>query len=372
MLSTNKYLLALLVLLCALEGYSQNTIQPVRIGVVGLVHSHVHGILNMKSDKFKIVGIAEPNKELAKRYADRYGFSMDIVFSTIDEMIQKTKPEGVTAFNTILGHLEVVEKCAPKGIHVMVEKPLAISFDHAQKIKALADRYKIHVLTNYETSWYATTVESLKLAGANELGALRKIIVHDGHQGPQEIGVEKEFLEWLIDPKYNGAGALTDFGCYGANLTTALMNGARPLSVTAVTQHIKPDKYPLVDDEATIILTYPQTQSIIQASWNWTFSRKDMEIYGTLAYIRTIDATTMIIRKDASHAEEVKSVTMPANQYREPFSFFAGVIHGEVNPDKDLSSLANNMIVVEILDAAMQSSKSGKTIVLPVQLTVNR
>jgi len=280
-----RYLLTLLVLFYALHSHSQNTIQPVRIGIAGLVHSHVHGILSMKSDKFKIVGIAEPNKELAKRYADRYGFSMDIVFSSIDEMIQKAKPEGVTAFNTISGHLEVVEKCAPKGIHVMVEKPLAISFDHAKKMKVLADQYKIQVLTNYETSWYATTAESLKLANANELGALRKIVVHDGHQGPQEIGVEKEFLEWLINPKYNGAGALTDFGCYGANLTTALMNGARPTSVTAVTQHIKPDKYPLVDDEATIILTYPQTQSIIQASWNWTFSRKDMEIYGTQAYI---------------------------------------------------------------------------------------
>jgi predicted dehydrogenase len=65
-----------------------------------------------------------------------------------------------------------------------------------------------------------------------------------------------EFLQWLTDPVLNGGGALTDFGCYGADLATWFMNGETPLTVTAVTQQIKPDLYPKVDDEATIILAY--------------------------------------------------------------------------------------------------------------------
>ena len=89
-----------------------------------------------------------------------------------------------------------------------------------------------------------------------------------------------EFLSWLTDPEKNGAGALFDFGCYGANLMTWLMNNQRPTSVTAVTQTIKPNIYKQVDDEATIIMEYPSAQAIIQASWNWPYSRKDMEIYG--------------------------------------------------------------------------------------------
>jgi hypothetical protein len=51
-----------------------------------------------------------------------------------------------------------------------------------------------------------------------------------------------------------------------------------PLTVTAVTQQIKPEIYPRVDDEATIILTYLHAQGILQASWNWPFDRKDMEV----------------------------------------------------------------------------------------------
>ena len=115
--------------------------------------------------------------------------------------------------------------------------------------------------------------------------------MHDGHQGPQEINVQPEFLKWLTDPAENGAGALYDFGCYGADLMTWLMHGEAPLSVTAVAQTDKPDKYPHVDDDATIILRYPHTQAVLMPSWNWTFGRKDMEVYGTKGYAIAVNPT---------------------------------------------------------------------------------
>ena len=106
------------------------------------------------------------------------------------------------------------------------------------------------------------------------------MVAMDGHSGPKEINVQPEFLDWLTDPVQNGAGALFDFGCYGANLMTWLMDNQRPIAVTAVTQHFQPDVYPRVDDEATILVEYPKAQGIIQASWNWPFNRKDLEVYG--------------------------------------------------------------------------------------------
>jgi predicted dehydrogenase len=85
-----------------------------------------------------MVGIAEPNRELAERFSKQHGYKMDIVYATMEEMIAKTKPEAVLAFNSIYEHLKVVEYCAPRGIHVMVEKPLAVSVDHVNKMMALA------------------------------------------------------------------------------------------------------------------------------------------------------------------------------------------------------------------------------------------
>jgi predicted dehydrogenase len=198
----------------------------------------------------------------------------------------------------------------------------------------------------------------------DSIGDLRKIVVHDGHEGPKEIGVSREFFEWLTDPVKNGGGAVIDFGCYGANLITWLMKGEKPSSVFAVLQHIKADIYPKVDDEATIIVTYPKTQGIIQASWNWPFGRKDMEIYGQHGY--TISDRNGIRSKTSRDTkEDYQAVPPPLRPFNDPFAYLAAVIHGEITvKPTDLSSLQNNMIVVEILEAARKSAKEGKVIYL--------
>jgi len=219
-------------------------------------------------------------------------------------MLDEVKPEAVAAFGTTFDHLAVVRVCAPRGIHVIVEKPLAVSLKHAQEIEALAKKYRIHVLTNYETTWYASNHAVYGLAHEERaLGPISRTVIHDGHSGPQAIKVTPEFLEWLTDPILNGGGALPDFGCYGANLATWLMEGEEPLAVTAVTQQLRPDLYPKVEDEATIILGYRNAQAIIQASWNWPISRKDTEVYGRDGYAHAVDARNVRLRK-AGDAQE--------------------------------------------------------------------
>ncbi len=338
---------------------------PLRVGVVGLVHTHVHWILG-REDKgdITIVGIVEPNRELAEKYAAQHGFSMDLVYDTLEEMVTATEPQAVTAFNTIYDHLETVKYCAPKGIHVMVEKPLAVSFEHAEEMARLANKHQIALLTNYETSWYPSTHTAYTLLqGSGSVGTPRKIVFHTGHQGPEEIGVNKEFLEWLTDPVLNGGGALTDFGCYGANITTWLLNGEAPLSVSCTTQQFKPAKYPDVEDEATIILTYPDTQVIIQASWNWPHAVKDMEIYGTMGSLRCPDGNTVISRKAGDKPEQLLQPQLLPQGTDDPFSLLAKVVLEDYQlPEFDLSSLENNLLVMQILEAAKASAARGETI----------
>ena len=339
---------------------------PVKTAVIGLVHTHVHGILNPDNQGgIEIIAIVEPNRSLAEQYSEQYGYSMDMVYPSIEEMLEATKPELVTAFNTIFGHLEVVEKCAPEGIHIMVEKPLAISMEHASKMAELARKYNVHLLTNYETTWYGSNHYAYEEAVENgKIGELKKIVVHDGHPGPKEIGCPPEFLEWLCKPEWNGGGAITDFGCYGANLSTWLMKGEKPQEVFAVTQHFKPEIYPEVDDEATIVLTYPKTQTIIQASWNWPVNRKDMHVYGETGYIQTIDGSRTRVRWTEKEAE--KEINAPARPYpyHNPYTYMAAVVRGEVDAAQSLSSLENNLVVVEILDAARTSASTGRRVSL--------
>lgn len=337
---------------------------PFRVGIVGLVHDHVHGILgHTKTGDIEIVGIAEPNRSVAEAYSKQYNFPMAMVYSSIEEMIEKTKPEAVCTFTSIYDHLKTVEYCAPRGIHVMVEKPLAVNAEHAEKMIALAKKYNIYLVTNFETTWYGSNREAWRIiSDPQAIGPIRKIVFYTGHQGPVEIGCSKQFLSWLTDPIQNGGGAIIDFGCYGADLATWLMNGIPPTTVTAVTQHIKPDVYPKVDDEATIVLGYDDAQVIIQASWNWPYGRKEMEVYGTTGAVFCQNGTDMIVMK-GNVREALKADPMP-NGMHDPFMYFAGVVHGTIKMSEgDLSSPETNLTVVRILSAARQSAEMGKTVV---------
>lgn len=343
--------------------------QPLKIGVAGLNHGHVGWVFtaNKRSD-IEIVGIAEPNRELAERYMKQHGLSMDLIFDTLEEMLEKTKPEAVAGFGTTFAHLEIVQHCAPRGIHVMVEKPLAVSLEHALEMKTLAEKHKIHLITNYETSWYATNEKAHELFLAGQIGDARKIVVRDGHRGPKKIGVGSEFLEWLTDPVLNGGGALMDFGCYGANLSTWLLQGQRPISVTAITQQLNPADNPKVDDEATIIVTYPNSQTIIEASWNWPIGRKDMEIHGLTGAIFADNAKSLRIRMAQGYdgfREEKFELDSRKAPFDDPFSVLKAVVRGKLKLSPfDPYSLENNMIVMEILQAAKESAASGKTVFL--------
>jgi predicted dehydrogenase len=327
----------------------------------------VAGFFSASLDRsdIQIVGIAEPDRQLFNRYAQQYRLDPNIHFSTLDEMISRAHPQAVLAYTNTFDHRKVVEECARRGIHVMMEKPLAVRYEDAQAMATAARNANIHVLVNYETTWYASNEAAYELLQQGELGDVRKIVVHDGHAGPKEIHVQPEFFAWLTDPKLNGAGALYDFGCYGADLATWLMRGQPPRTVTAVTQQIKPDIYPKVDDEANVILTYPSAVAILQASWNWPFDRKDMEIYGRTGYVKTIVREKIEFRRQGerdAHIAPARSLLPP---YDDPLHYFAALINGRAHEDS-LSSLNTNVIVSEILDAARRSAQSGSTVTLPL------
>ena len=334
-----------------------------RLGLVGLEHGHVSGFLNKfpGAHNATLVGVAEPDTALAKKYLAKFKLDPALFHTSLEAMLDRAKPEAVVVFTNTFDHLRVVEACATRGIHVMMEKPLSFDLAQARAMQAAASRGKIHVLVNYETTWHRSNQAALAFAAEpGALGEVRKMVAHDGHRGPKEIGVQPEFLAWLSDPARNGAGALFDFGCYGADLMTWLMHGERPLSVTAVTQHIKPEIYPRVDDEATIILTYPRAQGIIQASWNWPFDRKDLEIYGTSGTVRTV-GMDRVRRRRAGAAEEEAEAPPLDPRYADPIAYLTAVVRGEV-PPAGLSSLETNFVVMEILDAARRSAATGQTV----------
>jgi predicted dehydrogenase len=338
---------------------------PLRLAIAGLVHGHVSGFLRAAQGRkdVEIVGVFESDAALLKKYAAANTLADGVLFTDLASMIDRTKPEAIASFTNTYDHPAVVEAAAARRVHVMMEKPLAVSNAHAQRIRRAAAQGNIQVLVNYETTWYPshgamwTLIKERRAAGD-----IRKMVALDGHSGPKAINVQPEFLEWLSDPLKNGAGALFDFGCYGANLMTWMMDNQPPLAVTAVTQTLQPDVYRRVDDEATIVLEYPKAQGIIQASWNWPFNRKDFEVYGDHGLAIATGGSGLRV---ALPKEPERAVTPEprAPDERDSISHLLAVVRGTRKPN-GLSSLENNLVATEILEAARESARTRTRVTL--------
>lgn len=317
--------------LCAQTIAGEKT--PLRFAIIGLSHDHAGGFIPraMGRDDIELAGIVESKPDLVERYAQRFHLGANLFFRSLDELLAHTNIEAVATFTSTFEHRRVVEQCARHRLDVMMEKPLAVNMEHARAMAAAARKANIQVIVNYETTWYPGNQAAYALVRQEGvLGELRKIVVHDGHRGPKEIGCSNDFLAWLTDPVLNGGGALTDFGCYGADLITWLMQGERPTSVFAVTQHFKPGVYPKVEDEATVVVTYPKAQGIIQASWNWPFDRKDIEIYGEKGYVLVPRGDVLRVRKP--NAQETETTPPPlVGPMSDPLSYLAAVVHRDSN-----------------------------------------
>ncbi|MFA6247915.1 MAG: Gfo/Idh/MocA family oxidoreductase [Mucilaginibacter sp.] len=335
-----------------------------KLAIAGLAHDHVHNILSeYRNGKVIIVGIAEADKKLRERYQLQYNLPDSIFFDDLKKMVTAKKPDVVLGYNPVAKHIDIVEVCAPLGISVMVEKPLAATLAQASRMEFLALKYYIKLLTNYETTWYPSYQHIYDVVAKDSIGQIRKMVVHDGHEGPKEIGCSKDFTNWLTDPELNGAGALNDFGCYGADLMTWLMNGQKPIAVTAVARHFKLQTYPKVEDDATIIVEYPTATGIIEASWNWPFSIKDLEVFGDEGYMHALDNSNVLAR--IGKAPAVMRVAPPLLSPEDnPISYLQLVSKNRLKGITDRSSLKYNMIVMQILDAAKRSIAEGKRIVL--------
>lgn len=363
MISNRICLLLLLIpALCAQSPQSSET-QPLRLAIAGLVHGHVSGFLRSYKNggRLNLVGIFEPDTALQRQYGKQFAIPDHLFFTDLPKMLDQVKPEAVAAFTNTYDHATVVKTCAPRHIHVMMEKPLAVSMEHAREIQRAAGSGNIHVIVNYETTWYRSHGAMWDLIKTRHaVGDIRKMVAMDGHEGPQEIHVGPEFFGWLTDPVKNGAGALFDFGCYGANLMTWMMDNQRPLAVTALTQQIKPKIYQRVDDEADVLVEYPEAQGIIQGSWNWPFSRKDFEVYGATGYAIATGGDILRVRLPHGTEETRTPAPLPPDQ-QDSLGYLTAVVRGKQKP-AGLSSLENNMIVTEILTAARESARTGKTI----------
>jgi len=330
------------------------------IAVVGLVHSHVWGHLKgMVSDQqARLVGVAETVPELVAE-AQKRGVPANLIFADWKKMIDAQKPEIVWAFVENNRHLEIVQYCAPRKIHVLFEKPLSSSYKDALAIRDLARKNGTYVMTNYQMAWWPSNYTAKELADSGAIGKVWRLHGMVGHGGPGgPTGLNKYFFDWLTDPVKNGGGAIVDFGCY--NALWSLWYLGRPETVYAQTNQLRPNEFPKVDDNALIILKYPQGETILEGSWDLPYGFQDLEVFGLGGSIHMNSGGVMMRKSDQREAQKVPAKEL-APEASAPVAAMIHAIESKTEP-QGLTGLDMNVQVVEILDAAKESIKTGKAV----------
>lgn len=333
-----------------------------RVGLIGLRHGHSWRQLAEIPDlpEIEFVGVAESIPGLvdeARKVQPDAHFESDY-----RSFVQDRRPQIVWAFVENHRHLEIVEFLAPLGVHVIFEKPLAASYTHALRIRELAERHGIHVMTNYQMAWWPSNHEAHTLAGSGAIGEIWRLhgIVGNGGPAPRDLR-RRVFFDWLTDPSANGGGALVDFGVYGA--TWAAWHLGLPRKVQATTLHRQPQRFPKVEDHATVVLTYARAVAVLEASWNLPRGMQRLEVFGTAGSL-VVDRNSLALRKGRSQAQPVQAAERP-EAARHPVRYLASRIL-ERKPLEHIVALDLNVDAMQILEAARLSVTSGKAVDLPL------
>ena len=207
---------------------------------------------------------------------------------------------------------------------------MAVSAKDAREMERLAREANIKLMVNYWNAWVAPSHALFHRVRGGEVGPIQKIIVQYGHRGPKEIGVSQQFASWLYDPAKNGGGAIMDFGCYGAELSLWLKG--RPTRVYATTRKMKVEQNNKVDDDATIVLDYPDATAIIEASWDWPYTKDlggSVRAQGQACWRATIPCSiARRMRAGPNAAPDGENVTLDVlpKETNNPISYFVDCI----------------------------------------------
>ncbi|HKW97175.1 MAG TPA: Gfo/Idh/MocA family oxidoreductase [Bryobacteraceae bacterium] len=333
-----------------------------KLAVIGLVHSHVWGHLGsmLKGEHAQLAGIAETIPALVAE-AKRRGATNVPFFSDYLKMLDELKPNIAWAFVENDRHAEIVEACARRGIHVIFEKPLAATNGQAREIARLSREHGIQVMTNYQMAWWPANYAAKTAADSGELGQvwrLRGIVGHGGPGSPE--GLNKYFFEWLTDPVKNGAGSLMDFGCY--NALWSLWYLGMPERVYAQVNHLRPQTFPKVEDNADLMLSYKNGVGIYEASWDLPNGYQDLEVFGLKGSVYMKNGSAELRKGRETQALPLEP--LPPDR-AEPLAYMTSSLKAG-KPLEGLTALEINVGVVEIIEAAKKSVETGKAISLPI------
>jgi predicted dehydrogenase len=235
-----------------------------RIITLGLHHDHVWSNLEelAATGRAELAGAADADAELLAKYRDRFPGETT---ESYDELLSRDGLTAAYVFGSNKLSEDLVVKACERGLHCLVEKPMAATLAGAERMLAAARASGVRLMVNWPFAWWPQLRHGIYMAQVGELGQLWQVRYRAAHQGPVELGCSRQFCEWLYDAELNGAGALMDYCCYGAVLAEVLLGQPESVSGLRIRTGLKPDL--ALEDNAVLLLKYPHALATTEASW---------------------------------------------------------------------------------------------------------
>jgi predicted dehydrogenase len=280
-------------------------------------------------------------------------------------MIEKEELDIVQAAGGNNEGADIVEVAAAKGLHVISEKPMASTLAIAERMATAAKNAGTLLLINWPTAWSAAWQELERRALAGDIGDIRYTRYRSAHSGPVAIGCAPSFVRDLTTPEINGAGALMDYCCYGADLAARLLGD--PISVTGVRGYFGTEPaYAASDDNAIIIAQYAHAWGVCEASWTQPvgYAETNPLLYGSEGSLG-IWHNQIVIQRPGKGEE---TITPPPTEFprRSAPEYLIHCIENGL-PIEGFCSPEVSLTAQKILEGGLRSANTGNRQTLPLE-----
>lgn len=319
--------------------------QEVKLGVAGLTHGHVWGLIDAwsKVEGVKLVAVADTTP-LMEKAKDRF----ERQYTDWREMLEKESLDALLVTSDNVESSEIAVHALRKGIPCQVEKAMAASAYDADRMLMAMRECGAPLAINWPMAWTPWLGELQRQIEADAIGKPFHLRFRIGHRGPKEIGCDEWFVGWLYDETKNGGGSIADFGSYGAVLSRWLLG--MPETVYCVRGNYTKD-YPVPDDHAVMLLKYPHGTAFLEATW----ATVDGDA-GPNVVVQGKTGTLWVQGGELMKSGE--KIELPSPEVGGPAEYFVQCIRGERQPE----GIMNPEIAADacrIIDAAIRSSRSG-------------
>jgi predicted dehydrogenase len=143
--------------------------RKVKVGIVGtgkIARVHAQSLVNLEEADF--TAVCDMDAARAQAFADEYG--VPNVFSDMNEMLTSGLVEAVMCCTPHPVHERVVVAAANAGIHVLCEKPMAITLDEADRMIAAADAAGVAFGVIFQRRWWPAAQRIRAAIDAGHLG----------------------------------------------------------------------------------------------------------------------------------------------------------------------------------------------------------